>query len=775
MSAFPGDGLSNRLVPAKSVPADRGLEELFSNAFHRSPYATIITDLETRRILDVSERFCELIGESRDTLIGQVNNRDAWVDPEVCDQVYAELERSGAVHGREVRVYNHAREIRTGRFSGVVIELAGRRCVHAAFDDITELKRTETALRKSEELFSKVFRAAPYPMLVAESDTGMILEANARFCGLSGRPVAQLIGCTTAEFPLWADQAERAAIYAEIRENGRVSGREVRVRDGAGAMRVGRFSGELIELWGRQCIISAFEDLTQLKKAEGALRKSAEKFSKAFRATPDSISITTMGDGRFLELNDGFSHMLGWTREEAIGRTAVELGIWTDPPVRERIIAKLRAGMPVVNESVVHRAKSGQLRQCLFSAEQIEVGGEGCLLAVVRDITERQRLEEQLRHAQKMESIGQLAGGVAHDFNNILTVVQAHTSILLQDGSISPSARESLDQIRQSAAFATDLTRQLLLLSRRQVVQPGRLSLTETVARVKHLLDRVIGEQIVLEVSQASDLPAVLADAGMVEQVLLNLVVNARDAMPRGGRIMIGTHAVVTNVDYVRRVPQAREGRFAGFYVQDTGEGIAPEHLPRIFDPFFTTKKEGKGTGLGLATVYGIVQQHGGWIEVESTLGRGTRFAVWFPAADRQASTAPVAGPPAAAGVQGHETILVVEDKEDVRAVLRAVLERFGYHVVLANDGADALAKWAGQRDGISLLFTDVMMPGGLTGKDLAEQLRAERPGLKVIFCSGYDANIIDVDALRPADTRFLTKPFDITRLAGMVRELLDA
>jgi CheY-like chemotaxis protein len=268
-------------------------------------------------------------------------------------------------------------------------------------------------------------------------------------------------------------------------------------------------------------------------------------------------------------------------------------------------------------------------------------------------------------------------------------------------------------------------------------------------------------------------LPEINADGGMLEQVLLNLVVNARDAMPRGGRVTITTEVLFADDAYVRRVPQARPGRFVGLRVRDTGEGIAPEILPRIFDPFFTTKQEGKGTGLGLATAYGIVEQHAGWIEVESQLGQGAQFTAWFPA------LASPAAPPTRAttppmGARGGETVLVVEDKEAVRAIIQTVLVRFGYKVVVAANGEEALAQWEGHRDQVGLLFTDVVMPGSLTGKDLADRLRAAQPGLKVIFCSGYDAEILDPAALKSPGTRFLAKPFDVGNLAKVVRELLD-
>ncbi len=640
--------------------------------------------------------------------------------------------------------------------------------------DVSAQRQAEQALRESEERFSKAFYASPDPYIIAEYGTNHMIDVNEAYCRMFGVTRAEAIGRTNSELGLWADLEQRDRFVEILNRSGEVHEMEQHRRKRSGETVVCRVTGFRVEIGGRPCTLYRIRDITRERQAEQALRESEEKFSKAFRATPDAISITTISDGRFLEVNDGFTRMVGWMRDEAVGRTSGELGLWANLVERDRIVTKIRSGIAVSDEPVAMRDKSGGMHQCLFSAEKIEIGGQTCLLAVVRDITERQRLEDQLRHAQKMESIGQLAGGVAHDFNNILTVIKGHASFLLQDRALSSSALASLQQIQDSAGIAANLTRQLLLFSRRQVFHPGHLALPGVIARLLQLLDRVIGENIALEVVTPPDLPEVHADGGMVEQVLLNLVVNARDAMPHGGRIVIAARALTVDADYVRRVPQARLGVFVGLGVRDTGEGIAPDILPRIFDPFFTTKKEGKGTGLGLATVYGIMEQHAGWIEVESQPGRGTQFTVWFPVA-HEASRPPLPVPALPADAHGSETILVVEDKEAVRTVLQAVLERFGYRVVLANDGPEALARWAEHQDRIDLLFTDVMMPGGLTGKDLADRLRADRPGLKVVFCSGYDANILDASALQATGTRFLTKPFDVSRLTEVVRELLDA
>jgi PAS domain S-box-containing protein len=640
--------------------------------------------------------------------------------------------------------------------------------------DVSAWRLTGQALRESEERFSKAFYHSPDPYVIAEYEKGGIVDVNDSFVRVFGWSRTEAWGKRASELGMWADLAERDRFLEIFRRDGEVHEMEQHRRTKAGKIILCQVTAFRVNIGGRPHTLYRLHDISAERATELAVRESEEKFSKAFQASPDSVAIaTTEEEGRLLDVNDGFTRLHGWTREEAVGRTVIELGLWDDPAVRQDIIAELRAGQAVRNRAVVFRDRHGGRHQCLYSGELTEIAGRHCLITIIRDVTEQQRLEEQLRHAQKMESIGQLAGGVAHDFNNILTVIKGHTALLLDEGHLPPDTIEALRQIAQSAEFAANLTRQLLMFSRKQLLQPGPIDLNEVVARTSRLLGRVIGENITLEVAAAPGLPEINADAGMLEQVLLNLVVNARDAMPRGGRVTIATLALLADGDYVRRVPQARLGRFVGLRVSDAGEGISPEILPRIFDPFFTTKQEGKGTGLGLATAYGIVEQHAGWIEVESQLGQGTQFTAWFPALAAPAvRAARVSTPPF--GARGGETVLVVEDKEAVRTIVQTVLVRFGYRVVVAETGEEALARWEEHRDQVGLLFTDVVMPGRLTGKELADRLRSARPELKVVFCSGYDAEILDPAALKMPGTRFLAKPFDVSNLARVVRELLD-
>jgi PAS domain S-box-containing protein len=403
------------------------------------------------------------------------------------------------------------------------------------------------------------------------------------------------------------------------------------------------------------------------------------------------------------------------------------------------------------------------------------------LVGTVQDITERKQLEAQLRHSQKMDAIGQLAAGVAHDFNNLLTVIQGHGSLLRDLTGDDAEKNELAMEVVEAAERATLLTRQLMLLSRKQILKTDRLDLNAATRSLTRLLGRILREDIALEFEHTANLPAIEADQGMIEQVVMNLAVNARDAMPRGGRLSIRTAAVFVDAARAQKNPEARVGQFVRLTVTDTGCGIDPASLPRIFEPFFTTKPVGKGTGLGLSTVYGIVQQHGGWVEVSSELNRGTSFNIYFPVSSPQAIEAKPASsaaletkpaPPSVPG--GTERILVVEDEPAVRQLACRLLRRHGYEVFEAESGRAALPVWAQHGPRIDLLLTDLVMPGGLSGRELAQRLLSQKPGLKVIYTSGYSTDFDTLESSLGDGIYFLPKPYQFPTLARLVRECLD-
>jgi len=413
----------------------------------------------------------------------------------------------------------------------------------------------------------------------------------------------------------------------------------------------------------------------------------------------------------------------------------------------------------------------GPQRRWMPDEQTYAVAVANLLSAIIAQV-ERQRLELQLRQAQKLEAIGQLAGGVAHDFNNILTVILGHTEQAAQDRRLPAEVHEAIADIAQNAARASALTRQLLAFSRRQTIQVKDVNMNVVVDDLTRMLNRILGEDIDVEFHYAPRPAYVRADPGMIEQVLLNLVVNARDAMPLGGHLSIEVSLVEGAVDSGR--PARPIGSWVCLRVTDTGSGIAGEHLPHIFEPFFTTKDVGKGTGLGLATTYGIAQQHGGWVEVDTEVERGTTFRVFFPHVSAVAAEAPV---PAAvpAPPRGHETILVVEDEDGVRALVIKVLERLGYRLLPAQSGPRAIEVWREHESAIDMLITDIVMPGGMNGIELADRLRRTRPSLKVIFTSGYMADVSRNGIPARETDGFLAKPFSLPELAQLVRRTLDA
>ena len=523
--------------------------------------------------------------------------------------------------------------------------------------------------------------------------------------------------------------------------------------------------------------IAVKQDITERQRAAEALHQREEYF-RALTEKATDITTVLNADGTFRYASPSVRQVLGYTPEELVGRLAFD---YIHPEDLVRLKEIFSAVVETAGAGGRHefrlRHKEGTWRALEATARNLlddpNVAG---VVVNSRDITERQQLEQQLRQAQKMEAVGQLAGGVAHDFNNMLAVVRGNAELLLMNADEHTSeTTDCLKQITAASERATNLTRQLLAFSRKQVMQSQPLVLNDVIADVTKMLKRIIGEHIDLQCRCGAQLPFVQADAGMIEQVLVNLAVNARDAMPHGGQLLITTEPVTFEETPGPAHPEARAGQFACLAVSDTGTGIAPEHLLRIFEPFFTTKEPGKGTGLGLATVYGIVQQHQGWIEVFTQPGAGTTFKIFLPVVP------PPPGTPAAARAEtkvsgGVETILLVEDDYAMRMVTRRVLESQGYQIYEATTAREALEVWRSHAGEIALLLTDIVMPEGITGCDLTEQLRAQRPALKVVLMSGYSADVIsqNSDFLQCTKSGFLQKPFSTQALLQIVRRHLD-
>ena len=497
------------------------------------------------------------------------------------------------------------------------------------------------------------------------------------------------------------------------------------------------------------------------------------RLATAVEQVADAIVIADV-KGTIVYVNPAFEKTTGYTRQEAVGQNPrlLKSGKYDDAFYRE--MWDLLAQGKVWSGRIINKKKNGALyeEEMTISPIRDSAGRLINYVAVKHDITQEVALETQLRQAQKMEAIGQLAGGVAHDFNNILTVIHGNAALQLAPGMDPVERGECTQQIVQAAERAANLTRQLLLFSRKQVMQPVNLDLNEVVGGMIKMLKRILGEDITLCSELAPALPLLYADAGMIEQVLLNLAVNSRDAMPAGGRLTITTGTQTLDEEQARQNPEAAAGRYVFLDVTDIGCGILPEVLPHIFEPFFTTKEAGKGTGLGLATVHGIVKQHRGWVTVKSEVDKGTVFRIYLPAlkegqAGQRTDTTLIRLP------GGKETIMLVEDESNLRLLMGNVLQRCGYTMLRAESGVAALRLWQECNQPIHLLLTDLVMPDGMSGFDLASRLQAEKPELKVVFTSGYSARAGKGPPLIEGEN-FLQKPYSPHKLAQTVRNCLD-
>ena len=636
-----------------------------------------------------------------------------------------------------------------------------------------ERVRAEQDLRESRQRFRDLFENSPDAIFVEDLD-GTVLDVNFAACVLHGLTREQLIGKNTLNDLIPPSRRENARRDFQKLASGKLSwvGGESLTADGNSTpveVRAGR-----VEYNGKPALLLHVRDITERRAAEAAVQSSEMLFRSVWENSVDGMHLTDE-NGVIIAVNKAYCKLVGMEAEELEGELFTIVYAESENPqaILERHREHFRAR--AANRKIQHQytLHNGQVMALEITDSFIELHGQPLLLfSLFRDVTTQQRLEEQLRQSQKMEAIGQLAGGVAHDFNNILTVIHGHASLLLSS-ELEESASRSAQQISQAAERAAALTRQLLTFSRRQLIQPRKLDMNKIVGNMTDLLGRLLGEDVSLQLNYCPSPAMVEADVGMMEQVLLNLAVNARDAMPKGGRLTVRISIVDLDEAHVQRHPEARVERFVCVSNTDTGSGIPPENLQRIFEPFFTTKEVGKGTGLGLATVYGIVKQHQGWIEVESIVGKGTTFRIYIPyVGSAQAETEKPTTQITIRG--GTETILLVEDERSVRELVSRVLQKYGYKILPVGNGVEALETWNQHKNEISMLFTDLVMPDNMNGRELAEKLWAERPGLKVIFTSGYSSDIVGKDFKLEPGLNYLQKPYQPQALALAVRRCLD-
>ncbi len=746
-------------------------EKRYRTLFENSLDAIFLSD-EDGNIIDANDAWYKMFGYKKEEM-EKVNLRALCESEEVLDRWKREISEAGFVKDYECKAIR-----KDGMRMEVVINSVatkyseGRTIFQNILRDITEQHRLLNALRKSEEKFSKAFRSSPEPICICTLEKGIFMEANDAFFDLFKLKRDEVIGKDLVEVGFWANLEERTSTIKKIQKDGRIINyeRSYKRRDGKTIFYI--WSAEQIEFEGKICLISILKDVTERIEKEIVLRRSEQRIRAVFQAIPDPMVVYNI-EGKVEYLNHAFESVFGWKIEELKGD---RIPFVPDDQVEitgQKIEEIFRTKRPIRMETQ-RLTKDGRALDIELSASLVldEYGNPTGMVVNLRDITERKRLEAQLLQAQKMEAIGRLTGSIAHDFNNILTSIMGFSELSLlklpQDSPIGGYLKGILD----SSKKASTLIRQLLAFSRKEVIQPINLNLNSIIKGMEGMLKRVLGEDIEFVTYFEKGVKNVRLDPSQLEQVIMNLCVNARDAMPGGGRLTIETCNVILDERYAKtHGVEIPTGPYVMMAITDTGSGIDEDIKDKIFDPFFTTKPKGTGTGLGLSTVYGIVKQNNGYIWCYSEKGKGATFKIYFPAVEeaedkeREASIL-------IKDLRGTETLLVVEDDDMLREMMIDYLENHGYKVVSARDGIEALKISSEIGEKIDLLVTDVIMPQ-LGGKELYDRLKAERPALKCIFISGYPENAIVKHGVLSPGINFLQKPFKLEVLLKFIREVL--
>ncbi|MCL4297881.1 MAG: PAS domain S-box protein [Anaerolineae bacterium] len=660
------------------------------------------------------------------------------------------------------------------------VKRLGQAVIHALEQKQIHLERhrAEEALRESEERYRTLVHTLPDAIVVTDSDGNITYISPATLHFYDYETENEVLGRNILEW-VHVTYHQQALDHLEIvLAGGSIAHKEYLLLKKDGATFFGEVSASCLKNSQDEVmsIILVMRDISERKQAEEQLLFQAnllQNVSDAIVATDLNFVITGW--------NLAAEALYGRPVREVIGQPVHEILQTEIPHVQPEQMRQRLFERGIWKGEVIQKHKDGTALNILASVSLIKdsTGKPMGAVGALRDITERKqaeqaqaKLEEQLRQAQKMESIGRLAGGVAHDFNNLLTVIQGYCGLMQAQIPGESPLLEDLKQIQRAAERATALTRHLLAFSRKQILAPTPLDLNSLVTNLHKMLERLIGEDITLSTVLQPDLWTITADPGQIEQVIMNLAVNARDAMPTGGRLTIETSNVQLDENYLRTQLEAPSGPCVMLTVTDTGYGMDESTRAQIFEPFFTTKELGKGTGLGLATAYGIIKQSGGDITVYSEPGQGAAFRIYLPAGETTVNGLPV---PQATPVTrgGNETILLVEDEETVRKLARTALEGKGYTILEASDGGAALSLFEQHQGLIDLMVTDVVMPQ-MSGRELAEQLKVLQPQLKVLFMSGYTDDAIVRHGLLTAEVEYLSKPFSLNSLASKVREVLD-
>jgi PAS domain S-box-containing protein len=758
-------------------------EKRFRTIFEGATDGILLADIETKKFYTANKIICEMLGYSLKEIenLGVVDIHPKEALSFVMEQ-FDKLVRGEITKTAELPVKRKDGSVFYAEISSVLLKVDAGTYLMGTFRDITERKRTEVVLQESEERYRRIVDNSL--MGIGISRGNKVVFANPALLRMFGyddlkefSKIPLLNHVAPASHELIAARMEKVAqgqpVPAEFEY-------DILCKDGR--IKTLLASSQHFTLGGATYTQTTFQDITERKRTEETLRESEERFRNLVETM--KVGLASIDEkGVLTYVNEHSCNMIGYSMDEMIGRPTVDF--YYDEEGRkaqEEIFAKRRKGMrDATPYEVAWRTKDGRKVYSILSPTPI-FDAEGRYtgsFAIHTEITERKRAEEesevlreQLRQSQKMEAIGRLAGGIAHDFNNLLTIIKGYSQLSLIELKEDSPLKGNIEQIHRATDRAADLVRQLLAFSRRQILEMKVLDLNTTLANLHNMLRRLIGEDIELITVLAEDLGRVKTDLGWIEQAIMNLVVNAKDAMPKGGKLIIETANVELDEAYARAHVAVTSGRYVMIAVSDTGAGMTPEVRERLFEPFFSTKEKDKGTGLGLSTVYGIVKQSGGNIWVYSEPGEGSTFKVYLPRVYEplEEQREKVLGDEL---LRGSETILLVEDEENVRKLALRVLERQGYKVLAARDGEDALLVCEQFKDPIHLMLTDVVMPG-MSGHELAKRLKSLHPKMKVLYMSGYTDNAIVLHGVLVEGVNYIQKPFTVDALTKKVREVLE-
>jgi two-component system, cell cycle sensor histidine kinase and response regulator CckA len=640
---------------------------------------------------------------------------------------------------------------------------------------LAELEKTcaqlEKDLQLSEDRFNKIFQASSNLMTITTAKDGRIIDVNEASASLGGYAREELVGHVSAEIGLFADAKQREMMVRKLQEDGKIHNLEMKVRTKSGELRTVLLSADPILVKEEPCVLGIAIDITEHKQADESLRQTLDWQTALFEGSRDGILISDK-DARIVAANAAACKLTGYSKQELLGMQASDLQTNADLPMLAVLHNQILAGEDIQGETII-AAKNGRNVDVEFGHQRVLISGVPYVHTIARDVSSRKLLEAQLLQAQKMEAIGALAGGVAHDFNNLLSVIKGYTELLLDGFDPSDPRRQDLEQIEKAAQRAVSLTSQLLAFSRKQILQPEILDLGIAITDMSTMLRRLIGEDIELITLAQPGLGLINADPGQIQQIVMNLTVNARDAMPQGGKLIIEAANADLDERSIRTRPMMEKGSYVLLAISDNGIGMDTATRSRIFEPFFTTKGKGKGTGLGLSTVYGIVKQSNGFIWIYSEPEKGTTFKIYFPRVRGEVNQAAGAGKLKHED-EGSETVLLVEDEKSVRALAGRILRDRGYNVLQAGDGIEALQVARDFNGDIDLVLTDVVMPG-ISGRTLVARLESVQPGIKSLFISGYTDTAIVNHGILDSKVAFLQKPFTVQSLARKVREVINS